>query len=73
MVSSLSVRSPPPIPLSADAPSAIGPYVQAVKYNGIAYLSGCIPLDPKSVSLLSQIRVGGRARGKGREVSSRHL
>jgi 2-iminobutanoate/2-iminopropanoate deaminase len=28
------------------APKAIGPYSQAVVYNGIAYLSGQIPLDP---------------------------
>lgn len=28
------------------APKAIGPYSQAIVYNGIAYLSGQIPLDP---------------------------
>jgi 2-iminobutanoate/2-iminopropanoate deaminase len=28
------------------APAAIGPYSQAIVYNGIAYLSGQIPLDP---------------------------
>src|SRR5579864_1813501 len=28
------------------APKAIGPYSQAVIYNGIAYLSGQIPTDP---------------------------
>jgi 2-iminobutanoate/2-iminopropanoate deaminase len=28
------------------APKAIGPYTQAIVYNGIAYLSGQIPLDP---------------------------
>jgi 2-iminobutanoate/2-iminopropanoate deaminase len=28
------------------APKAIGPYSQAVTHNGIAYLSGQIPLDP---------------------------
>ena len=31
---------------SAGAPKAIGPYSQAVVHNGIAYLSGQIPLDP---------------------------
>ena len=31
---------------SAGAPRAIGPYSQAVIYNGLAYLSGQIPLDP---------------------------
>jgi 2-iminobutanoate/2-iminopropanoate deaminase len=29
-----------------DAPKAIGPYSQAIVYNGIAYCSGQIPLDP---------------------------
>lgn len=29
-----------------NAPAAIGPYSQAIVYNGIAYLSGQIPLDP---------------------------
>lgn len=33
---------------SNDAPKAIGPYSQAIVYNGIAYLSGQIPLDPVS-------------------------
>ena len=33
--------------ISTDAaPKAIGPYSQATVYNGIAYLSGQIPLDP---------------------------
>jgi 2-iminobutanoate/2-iminopropanoate deaminase len=30
------------------APKAIGPYSQAVIHNGVAYLSGQIPLDPAS-------------------------
>jgi len=34
------------------APKAIGPYSQAVVYNGIAYLSGQIPLDPATGQLL---------------------
>ena len=28
------------------APGAIGPYSQAIVHNGLAYLSGAIPLDP---------------------------
>ena len=28
------------------APKAIGPYSQAIIHNGLAYLSGQIPLDP---------------------------
>jgi 2-iminobutanoate/2-iminopropanoate deaminase len=30
------------------APAAIGPYSQAIKANGMLYLSGQIPLDPKT-------------------------
>jgi 2-iminobutanoate/2-iminopropanoate deaminase len=39
------------------APKAIGPYSQAVIYNGIAYLSGQIPLDPAT----GQVIEGGIA------------
>lgn len=35
------------------SPSAIGAYSQAVKFNGIVYLSGQIPLDPKKMILIS--------------------
>ncbi len=31
---------------TAEAPNAIGPYSQAVTWNGLAFLSGQIPLDP---------------------------
>jgi 2-iminobutanoate/2-iminopropanoate deaminase len=34
------------------APSAIGPYSQAVKYNGLVYLSGQIALDPAKGTLV---------------------
>jgi 2-iminobutanoate/2-iminopropanoate deaminase len=34
------------------APKAIGPYSQAVVHNGIAYLSGQIPLDPVTQQLI---------------------
>ncbi|MBM3813114.1 MAG: RidA family protein [Acidimicrobiia bacterium] len=34
------------------APQAIGPYSQAVVHNGIAYLSGQIPLDPATGQLV---------------------
>ena len=37
---------PQQIVSSPAAPKAIGPYSQAVVYNGLAYLSGQIPLDP---------------------------
>jgi 2-iminobutanoate/2-iminopropanoate deaminase len=35
-----------------NAPKAIGPYSQAVVHNGIAYLSGQIPLDPMTGQLV---------------------
>ena len=35
-----------------NAPKAIGPYSQAVICNGIAYLSGQIPLDPSTMEIL---------------------
>src|ERR1043165_3939763 len=34
-----------------DAPAAIGTYTQAVKVGDTVYLSGQIPLDPKSMTL----------------------
>jgi reactive intermediate/imine deaminase len=35
-----------------DAPRAIGTYSQAVKVDNVVYLSGQIPLDPKSMTLV---------------------
>ena len=35
-----------------DAPAAIGPYSQAVKANGMVFLSGQIPLDPATGQLV---------------------
>ena len=34
------------------APSAIGPYSQAIEMGGMIYLSGQIPLDPKTMELV---------------------
>lgn len=31
-----------------DAPSAIGPYSQAIEVNGVLYASGQVPVDPKT-------------------------
>ena len=35
-----------------NAPSAIGPYAQAVVHGGILYCSGQIPLDPESGAMV---------------------
>jgi 2-iminobutanoate/2-iminopropanoate deaminase len=37
---------------TTNAPEAIGPYSQAVVHNGIAYLSGQIPLDPSTMKIV---------------------
>lgn len=34
------------------APAAIGPYSQAVETNGTIYISGQVPLDPKTMKLV---------------------
>ncbi|KAF9535708.1 Endoribonuclease L-PSP/chorismate mutase-like protein [Crepidotus variabilis] len=33
------------------APSAIGPYSQAIKAGNVLYCSGCIPLDPETMQI----------------------
>lgn len=38
---------------TSEAPSAIGPYSQAVEANGMVYISGQIPLSPISMELVS--------------------
>jgi len=37
---------------TANAPAAIGPYSQAIETNGTLYISGQIPLDPKTGKLV---------------------
>jgi reactive intermediate/imine deaminase len=40
---------------SPDAPAAIGPYSQAIRAGDTVYLSGQIPLDPKTGQLVDGI------------------
>src|SRR5579864_1346527 len=40
---------------SPDAPTAIGPYSQAIRTGNTLYLSGQIPLDPKTMQLVEGI------------------
>lgn len=35
-----------------NAPAAIGPYSQAIEVNGTLYISGQIPIDPKSSKIV---------------------
>jgi 2-iminobutanoate/2-iminopropanoate deaminase len=37
---------------TSNAPAAIGPYSQAVRWNGLVFCSGQIPLDPASGDLV---------------------
>jgi reactive intermediate/imine deaminase len=48
---------------SADAPAAIGTYSQAIKSGGLVFLSGQIPLDPKSMEI-----VDGDFEARARQV-----
>jgi 2-iminobutanoate/2-iminopropanoate deaminase len=48
------------------APQAIGPYSQAVVHNGLAYLSGQIPLDPAT----GQLVTGGIAEQTARVLEN---
>jgi 2-iminobutanoate/2-iminopropanoate deaminase len=48
---------------TTNAPGAIGPYSQAIKANGLVFLSGQIPLDPASGQM-----VEGDARTQTEQV-----
>jgi reactive intermediate/imine deaminase len=37
---------------TSDAPAAIGPYSQAVRYGDLVFLSGQIPLDPATMQIV---------------------
>lgn len=39
--------------VTKDGPAAIGPYSQAIKANGFVFVSGQIPLDPVTNTLLT--------------------
>ena len=47
---------------TADAPQAIGPYSQAIKHNGLVYISGQIPIDPSSGNVLTATSASRRSR-----------
>jgi 2-iminobutanoate/2-iminopropanoate deaminase len=36
------------IVLTTDAPAAVGPYSQAIRYGNLVFVSGQIPMDPKT-------------------------
>ena len=47
-----SKKMPKEIISTTNAPQAIGPYSQAVKTNNLMFISGQIPLDPKTGNLV---------------------
>ena len=46
---------------TADAPQAIGPYSQAVEAGGFVFISGQIPIDPKSGNVV-QVDIKAQTR-----------
>jgi 2-iminobutanoate/2-iminopropanoate deaminase len=38
---------------TADAPAAIGPYSQAIAVNGLLFVSGQLPIDPRTGAFVS--------------------
>lgn len=38
---------------TSNAPAAIGPYSQAIKYNNLLFTSGQLPLDPETGKLIN--------------------
>jgi 2-iminobutanoate/2-iminopropanoate deaminase len=43
----------PEVVSTPNAPQAIGPYSQAIKHNGLVYVSGQIPLDPATMTVVT--------------------
>lgn len=48
---------------TSKAPAAIGPYSQAIEYNGVLYCSGQIPLDPNTMEI-----IGNNASDQAKQV-----
>ncbi len=57
------------IVFSTQAPVAVGPFSQAIKSNGMLYLSGQLPLDPETMKF-SASNVTGQAEQIFRNISS---
>ncbi|KAF7303136.1 hypothetical protein MKEN_01277300 [Mycena kentingensis (nom. inval.)] len=61
-----ALRAPPPPPLlyryrnmatlsvvnTKEAPAAVGPYVQAIKLGDLVFCSGCLGLNPESMTIV---------------------
>ncbi len=53
---------PKTIIATPNAPQAIGPYSQAVVHNGLVFVSGQIPIDPKSNTIQAGMTVEQQTR-----------
>ena len=56
--------------LTKDAPAPIGPYSQAVEYNGLLFCSGQIPLDPASGAVVGEGDVEAQTRQVMKNISA---
>lgn len=50
--SSRAMSSPYKVISTSEAPSAVGPYSQCIIHNNVAYVSGCIPFVPETMTLI---------------------
>lgn len=53
MIAASGAAAATPAKVAADAPKAIGPYVQAVAAGNTLYLSGQLPIDPATGALVA--------------------
>ncbi len=49
--------------ISGDAPLPIGPYSQAIKFNGLVFVSGQIAIDPVTAEMID-----GGIKDQGRQI-----
>jgi 2-iminobutanoate/2-iminopropanoate deaminase len=45
-----------------EGPAAIGPYSQAIQASGLVFVSGQIPLDPRTGALIDDLSIESQAR-----------
>lgn len=57
------MSSPPRRVVSTpDGPAAIGPYSQAIEAGGFVFVSGQIPLDPRTGAMIPDLAIESQAR-----------
>jgi 2-iminobutanoate/2-iminopropanoate deaminase len=48
--------------ITSDAPSAIGPYSQAIRAGNLLFVSGQIPIDPSTGQIIEDPGIGAQTR-----------